>query len=394
MRDVMRRLQYPAIGAGVVLAVVAATLPVSRPVSVAAQTDPPSADERPRIVVARPLRRRVTTWATFSGHFSAVQHIELKAQVGGYVKTIHVTDGEIVRQNDLLFTIDSRPYEIALRQAVAQLQIARSGAYLAERQMQRARELRRSEFISSETFDQREQQHANARASVDLAQAAADAAKLNLDFAAVRAPHAGRIGARHVSVGTLAVGGGSGSPATTFATIVSLDPIHFQFDATDAEFAALSRAAKGGSRPLKAEVRIDAEDGSTRAGVIDFFDNEFDRASGNIRVRAVLPNPDLVLVPGQFARLRVPLGEDAEALLVPDAALTTDQTRKVLLTVEADGSVAPRTVEIGGLDGGLRVIRSGISADDRIVIGGLMHAVPGKRAAVTTGTIAAADPKD
>ena len=344
-----------------------------------AQPAPPP----PTVTVSAPLERDIASWTTFTGQFSAVDYVELRAQVSGYLTEIHFTDGQIVHQGDLLFVIDQRPYQIALQQAGAQLLTAIAGLELANKEIVRTTELKRNDFASGELLDQRVQQQRAAQAAVDQAKAAVASAQLNLDFTRITAPLTGRISAHRVSLGNLILGGQSAGPSTLLTTIVSLDPIHLDFDMSEGDYLAYQRflQERHGGSPVDHTVEASLSDEQTwrHRGELDFMDNQMDRSSGTIHARATLPNPDLLIAAGQFARLRLPTSSRKPTLLLPDAAVSTDQSRKLVMTVAADGTVVPKPVEVGPLSGGLRVISSGLSASDRVIINGLMRARPGSK---------------
>ncbi len=351
----------------------------------------------PDVTVSVPLQKQLATWTDFTGQFSAVDRVEIRAQVSGYLTEIHFTDGQIVKKGDLLFVIDQRPYQIVLQQARAQLQTAQAGLELANKQLTRTTELRRSDFASVETFDQRVQQQASAVAAVDQAKAAVGSAELNLEFTRITAPQSGKISTHRVSLGNL-VTGGQGGATTLLTTIVSLDPIYLDFDMSETDYLAYQRFLHSPheGRDIDRTVLVSLSDEGTfkHRGVLEFLDNEMDRSSsGTIHARASLPNSDLLIAPGQFARLRLPTAASADVLLVPDSAVNTDQSRKLLMTVSADGTVTPKIVEIGTLDGNLRIIKSGVGRDDKVIINGLMRARPGSKVTPKPGSIAASPDK-
>jgi membrane fusion protein, multidrug efflux system len=350
---------------------------------------PPPAAALP-VTVSKPLQREVDIRLGFLGQFSAVNRVELRAQVGGLLTEIHFQDGQIVHKGDLLFVIDPRPYEIRLAEAKAQLQTATAKVALANNQLSRAQSLRRNEFATQETVDQRTSDQDSSQASVEDAKARVNDAELDLEYCRVTAPFTGRIGARQVSIGGLVSGSRAGASATTLmATLVSLDPIYLNFDMSESDFLVFSRERARISGPLADEVAIGLSDENTfpRTGKLDFVDNSLDRSSGTIHARATVPNPDLFLAPGQFARLRVAVAPPASVLLLPDAAVVLDQSQHLVMTVSADGTVVPKIVETGDLRGGLRVIRSGLDANDRVVIDGLVRAAPGSKVAPQDGAI-------
>jgi RND family efflux transporter MFP subunit len=349
------------------------------------------------VTVSKPLLRDVDTRLGFLGQFSAVDRVELRAQVGGTLTEIHFEDGQIVHQGDLLFVIDPRPYEIRLAQATAQLEAASSRLALAKNQLLRAQTLRRSEFGSVENVDQRTFDQGDAQAAIDDAKAQIRDAQFDLEHCRIVAPFTGRIGAHQVSTGSLVAGSRfASSPTTLLATLVSLDPIYLDFDMSESDYLTFSRQRAGLSGPLadKVEISLSDENRFTRQGMLDFVDNALDRSSGTIHARATVSNPDLFLTPGAFARIRLAVAPPAPALLLPDAAVLLDQNQHIVMTVSADGTVVPKPVETGDLRGGLRVIRSGLGADDRVIIDGIVRAVPGGKVTPQDGAInynAAAD---
>ncbi len=354
----------------------------------------------PTVTVSPPLQRSVASWTDFTGQFSAVNQVELRAQVSGYLTEIHFNDGQVVHKGDLLFVIDPRLYDIALQQAVAQYQTATAGLDLANKQVARTTDLTRDNFASRELLDQRVQGQLAATAAIEQAKAAIHAAQLNLDVTRITAPFNGKVSMRRVSIGSLVSGGPGATASTPLATIVSLDPIYLDFDMSEADTLAYQRflAAEqpgldhpGLDRNVLAS--LSDETGWPRHGKLDFIDNAIDRSSGTMHARASLANPGLLIAPGQFARLRLPVSAPRPVLLVPDAALVTDQSRKLLMVVGPDGTVTPKPVEIGALDDDhLRVITSGIAVTNQVVINGLMRVRPGSKVTPQPGQIAPASP--
>jgi RND family efflux transporter MFP subunit len=354
----------------------------------------PAAANGPPLTVSAPLKRTVTDWAEFTGQFAPVEYVEMRARVSGYLTEIHFTDGQYVDKGDLLFVIDPRPYQTAVVSARAKLDQAAGTKEFAHRQLNRADDLRRRDFVAQSTLDQRVEESRGAGAGVEAARAAVRDAELNLEFTRVVAPVSGRISSRQVSVGNLVSGGGSGGgTATLLTTIVSMDPIYFNFDMSEADFLAQQRRIKAvaaatgaATTETPAQVRLSDETGWPHEGRLDFIDNQVNRTSGTIRARAVLANADHFITPGTFGRLRLAASTPYEALTVPDSAVVTDQSRKLLMTVK-DGMVVPKPVVLGPLVDGLRVVRSGLAEDDQVVIVGLMRARPGSRVTPQPGTI-------
>ncbi len=344
----------------------------------------------PPVTVSQPLRREVDTRVGFLGQFSAIDRVELRAQVGGTLTEIHFKDGQIVHKGDLLFVIDPRPYEIKLEQAKAALQTAMARVELANTQLSRAQSLRRNEFATQETVDQRTSDQDSSKAAVEDAKARIRDAELDLEYSQVRAPFTGRIGARQVSIGSLVAGSRSAtSPTTLLATLVSLDPLYLDFDMSESDFLTFNRerARIGGPLANKVVLGLSDENNFVRQGTLDFVDNALDRSSGTIHARATVPNPDLFLAPGQFARLRVAIAPPASVYLLPDSAVILDQSQHLVMTVQPDSTVKPKIVTTGDLRGGLRVVLSGLEPTDRVIINGLVRAMPGAKVTPQDGAI-------
>jgi membrane fusion protein, multidrug efflux system len=344
------------------------------------QAPVPLAVTLPVVAVSTPLQRAVDARLEAVGQFSAIDRVELRAQVGGSLSEIHFEDGQIVHKGDLLFVVDPRPYEIKLAQAKAQLETAKSRYGLATDQLERAQSLHKSGFSTQETLDQRVSEQQAAEAAIDDAQSRIQDAELDLEYTRVTAPFTGRIGARQVSIGGLIAGSrAASSPTTLLATLVSLDPIHLDFDMSEQDYLRFQRERQKQSGPLanKVEASLSDETAFSYQGTLDFLDNAVDRSSGTIRARATFKNPDLFLAPGQFARVRIGLTSPVPALLVPDASVLADQSAHIVLTVGENNIVTPKTVELGDLRGGLRVVRAGLSASDKVIIDGIPAAKPG-----------------
>jgi RND family efflux transporter MFP subunit len=318
----------------------------------------------------------------YVGRFVAVNSVEIRARVSGYLDHVHFTDGQTVKQGDLLFTVDKRPFQTSLDQASANLAQARANLAFTEADLARAAQLVRDKTIAEQTFDQRTQAKKVAEAAVAAQEAAVRQARLDLSFTELRAPVDGRIGDRRVSPGNL-VTGGTGGNTTMLANIVSLDPIRFEFtwdEASYIKYERLSHTGKdmaGRDGSALVSLRLIDEPDSAHEGRMDFVDNAIDRTSGTIRGRAVFANPQGVFTPGMFGRVRVPASPPYTALLVPDAAIATEQARKYVLVVDGDNKVQQKYVTLGQMSGDLRVIKDGLTAEDRVVVNGLMRARPG-----------------
>jgi len=355
----------------------------------------PSADQAaivapPVVTVSAPIQQDVDTRLQFLGQFSAVDQVEFRAQVGGTLTQIGFKDGDVVHKGDLLFTIDPTPYQIKLSEATAQLESARARLDLANREAFRADTMKQTGYGSVETADQRAADRRAAQAAGDNAEALVRDAQFDLDHTRITAPFTGRIGTHLVSVGNL-IGGSraASSPTTLLATLVSIDPIYLNFDMSEADYMKFQRERQSQTGPLadKVKVALIDETGFSRQGTLDFVDNRLDRSSGTIHARATIPNSDLLLTPGGFARVRLAVAPPVPALLVPDASVLPDQSEHIVLTVGADNVVTPKRVQVGDLRDGLRLIRAGLTPSDQVIIGGLPAARPGSKVSPETGAI-------
>ena len=355
----------------------------------------PSADQAavvtpPVVAVSVPLQRDVDTRLQFLGQFSAVNKVELRAQVGGTLTQIGFEDGDIVHKGDLLFEIDPTPYQIKLSEATAQLESARARLDLANRESMRASTLARTGAGTVQTADQRATDQRAAQAAVDEAEALVRDARFDLDHCRITAPFTGRIGTHLVSVGNLIAGSRTAaSPTTLLATLVTIDPIYLNFDMSEADYMTFQRERQQqkGSLADKVQISLADEKGFTREGTLDFVDNTLDRSSGTIHARATIPNSDLLLTAGGFARVRLEVAPPAPALLVPDASVLPDQSEHIVLTVGPNDVVTPKRVQLGDLRDGLRVIRSGLDPSDRVIIDGIPTVRPGSKVSPQSGSI-------
>jgi membrane fusion protein, multidrug efflux system len=349
-----------------------------------------AAPPAPSVTVARPVQKLITEWDEYTGRFAAVETVEVRARVSGFIDSVRFNEGQMVNRGDLLFIIDRRPYEIAVAQAKADVERAQAKLEVASLDVQRATPLVRSQSLTEREFDTRKAAERDAAGQVGSAEAALKQAELNLEWTEVRAPITGRISDRRVDAGNLITGGQTG--ATLLTMIVSIDPIHFLFDGSEADFLRYLRLAAAGARPSSRDVqnpvsvRLADETDYAHQGRMDFVDNALNAKTGTIRGRAIFENKDGLLTPGFFGRLRL-FGGEHEALLVPDGAIASDQSRKIVFTIAADGSVGTKLVELGPIVDGLRVIRSGLAATDRIVIEGLQRARPGQKVTPEDGKI-------
>jgi multidrug efflux system membrane fusion protein len=337
----------------------------------------------PPVTVAQPVKRTVTDWDEFTGRFEAVQEVQVRARVGGFVNSVEFKDGAIVRTGDLLYIIDPRPFEAIVRQAEGQLADARAKGELAKRDLARGLTLVQTSAVSEQVVDQRRQALQAARAAETQAEGALKAAQLNVEFTHVVAPITGRISRHLVTPGNLVQGSEGG--ATLLTSIVSLDPIYIYFDVDEATYLKNNKLWFEGKRPSSrdtsnpVQVALTGETRPSHEGHMDFIDNRLDVSTGTLRSRAVIPNHDLSILPGQFGRVRLIGSSPYEALLLPDTAIATDQSRKIVFVVKDDDTVEARAVELGPIDEGLRVIRTGLKLEDRVIIDGIQRARVGAK---------------
>jgi multidrug efflux system membrane fusion protein len=356
----------------------------------AANSPPP-----PTVSVARPLQKSITEWDEYTGRFIALETVEIRARVSGFIDSVHFKEGQIVKKDDLLFVIDQRPYQIAVEQAKADIERGQAKLDIATQDVNRATPLLQSQTLTEREFDTRKSIQRDASGQLAAANAALKQAQLNLEWTEVRAPIAGRISDKRVDAGNLITGGQTG--ATLLSLIVSIDPIHFVFDGSETDFLHYLRLAAAGTRPSSRDapnpvaVRLADETEFTHQGRMDFVDNAVNPKTGTIRARAVFDNKDGFLTPGFFGRLRL-FGGTHDALLIPDGAIASDQASKIVFTVAEDGTVGTKRVELGPIIDGLRVVRSGLAPTDRIVIDGLPRARPGQKVTAEDGAIKAAAP--
>jgi len=358
---------------------------------VAACREAPPPPPAPQVTVAAVVGRDVTDWDEFTGRFEAVNTVDIRPRISGYVQRVTFAEGATVQQNDVLFVIDSRPYEAEVARAEAELERARTRAQLAGSELERAQRLVATQAISREEFDTRTSDRAQSGADIRSAEAALRTARLNLEWTTVRAPISGRVGRAEVTPGNLVQ---AGMPSSTrLTTIVSLDPIHVYFDTDEQAYLRFIRSAGpargGAARLAKRQVLIGLanEDGFPHEGVVDFVDNRLDPTAGTIRVRAVVPNRDRRFTPGLFARVKLTAGDRYAATLIDDRAVGTDQDRKFVLVLKPDSSVEYRAVTLGPTVEGLRVVKDGLMPGEEIVINGLQRVRPGMKVVATRGSM-------
>jgi multidrug efflux system membrane fusion protein len=348
----------------------------------------------PRVTVARPIAKTIDVWDEYTGRFEALKQVQVRARVAGTLDKINFTDGQLVKEGDLLFVIDPRPFKIAVESAKADVTKAQAQVALASTDAVRAQQLAKSRTITSREVDQRNASLEVAKAQQLAAEAALRNAELNLEWTQVRAPISGRVSDRRVDAGNLIEGGQTG--ATLLTTIVTLDPIHFVFDASEADYLRYARLSAQGQRPSSRDVknpvvvRLADESEWKHMGVMDFVDNQLNARSGTIRGRAIFQNKDLFLLPGIFGHLRL-FGGNVAAMLIPDSAIVSDQASKIVFTVTPENKIAVKPVQLGQIHEGLRVVLAGLDQNDRIVIDGIANPFvrPGALVAPQDGVIIA-----
>jgi RND family efflux transporter MFP subunit len=337
----------------------------------------------PKVTVSQPSMRDVVEWEEYTGRLEAAESVEVRARVNGYLQSIHFKEGSIVKKGDLLFVIDPRPYQAELERAKAELALATARLERTEKDLARAQKLLQVHAASQEEVDTRVAEQRQAQESVQAARAMVNAVQLNVEFTQVRAPINGRISRYFVSIGNLINGGTTQS--TLLTTIVSLDPIYCYFEADERSYLKDTRLTRGGERTNGREGRQPAyvgladEEAFPHKGYIDFMDNRLDPKTGTITGRAVLPNPDLLLAPGLFARLRIPAGSKYKALLLPPEAVGSDLSQQFVFVVDDQNLVQYRKVTLGPIVDGLRVIRDGLQPEDWVIVKGVQRAKTGAK---------------
>ncbi len=354
--------------------------------------------QTPTVAVSPPLVRRVVDWDDYEGRFEALNTVSVRARVAGFIQTVNFKDGEAVRKGQLLFVIDPRPYQATYDQARGAEAQARATLALAQADFVRAQRLLPTQAISREDYDTRAGAVAQDRAALASAQANTRAAALNLSFTRVVAPIAGRASDRRVDPGNSVNGGATGGDLLT--TIVSLDPIHFTFEGSEPQYLKYQKLNREGRRPSSryaanpVDIKLQDETSYRWRGHMVFVDNALDTSSGTIRGKALIRNPDGYLTPGLFGHMRL-LGSGAyDAMMVPDPAVVSDQARKLIYVVARDGTVEGRPVQLGPLFDGLRIVRGGISRDDKIVVEGGQQLHPGVKVKTRPGRIVEPAPGD
>ena len=369
-----RQLLYKAaLASGAVIASMA-MLAVAQQSTTSSPPASAAAPDAKAVTVVAPQVKRIVEWDEYTGRFAAIDDVEIRARVSGYLTEVAFTDGEIVQAGDLLFRIDPRPFAAELAVAKATLAHTDAAYRYAESEAERGKQLVSQRALSQEEGDRREREVQQAQADRDSAKASVVQAQLNLEFTEVRAPVTGRASDNFVSIGNLIVGGAANG--TLLTTVVSLDPIYFEFTASEAEYLKYRRLAQEGRResgrdthhPVR--VKLMDEDTFTHDGYLTFIDNQMDPSTGTMRGRATLQNPDGIFAPGMFGRLQLLGSGEYEALLISDTAVQTDQAEKFVWVATPDNTAERRTVILGPLVDGERVVREGLEKDDRVIIGG------------------------
>ena len=344
------------------------------------------------VTVAKPVEREIVTYAEFTGNTAAVKSVDIRARVSGYLDKLGFEEGAIVKAGDMLFVIDPRPYQAALDLAQANVDQAQAQLQLAQSNYSRAEDLQKRGVISPQDFETQSANRAQANASLLANQASLETAKLNLEFTQVRSPIDGRTSTYNYTIGNL-ISGGDTTSSGVLTTVVSLDPMYVYFNVEERGLLAYEEMirtgkvlyTKDGKAPV--EMQLANETGFPHQGFVDFVDNRVDPATGTIRVRGSFANKDGFLRPGLFAQLRIPSSPKFKALLISDLAVGYDQGQPIVYVIGADNVAKPDPVKLGALSEGLRVVESGLSADDRVVVDGIVHLRPGSKVVPQDGTM-------
>lgn len=363
------------------LAIGLAAGPLTTPAQAQAPGGPP-----PKVTVAKPVVRQIVEQDQYTGRFDAIEYVEVRARVTGYLEKINFVDGQTVKKGDVLFVIDRRPYKAALEQAQAALASAKARQSFSQTDLERAQTLSRSGNISEQVTDQRRQASQTAQADVDSAQAALNNAQLNFDFSEVKAPINGRISRRLVTEGNIV-----SADQTMLTTIVSLDPIYFSYTVDEKAFLkyqnslgiGMGQTQQGKGVPIL--IALSGEAKPTRKGTLDFVDNRVDNATGTILLRATVPNADLFIKPGLFGIVSMPATKPYQGVLLPDEAVAANQDKRIVYLLGPDNVIQQKDVVLGPKVDGYRVIQSGLKGDETVVVNGLSRVRPGAK--VTPDTI-------
>ncbi|MFM7084594.1 MAG: efflux RND transporter periplasmic adaptor subunit [Hyphomicrobium sp.] len=360
------------------------TVSIFSPLFIQARADKQSALQLPNVSVSQPISKKIALWDEFSGRFEAIHTVEVRPRVSGFIEQLHFKDGQMVKEGDLLFTIDPRPFELAVETAKADLARTTAQVQLANEEVERARPLLQSGAVTGRDFDQRNAALSVARAGQQSAEASLRNAMLNLEWTKVVAPINGRISDRKVDAGNL-VNGGVGS-TTILAIIVTTDPLHFIFDISESDFLRYQRLSTTGggmsseNQKSPVKIRLADEKDYSHEGTLNFIDNTLNPRSGTLRVRAIIANASGLLQPGLFGRVAL-YGGEIDAFLVPDTSIVADQERKIVFVVTEDNIIKSAQVVLGPMEKKLRVILSGLTLNDKVVLDGIANPLirPGTR---------------
>lgn len=341
----------------------------------------PQAPPAPEVTVAQSISKRIQDWDDFTGRLEAIETVEVRPRVSGYIDRVVFTEGKLVKRGDLLFEIDPRPYRADYDKAAAELGRTQTAQALSTTELARVQKLKDSGAVSQEELDERRASLAQAEANVAGAKAALDAAALNLGFTKVTSPIDGRVGRAEVTRGNLVTGGSTGG--TLLTTLVSIDPVYLYFDADEQAYLHYQEMARAGTRPSSREVAnpvqigLANEDGWPHTGRMDFVDNQLNPATGTIRARAIVDNKDGRFTPGLFARVRLLGSGEYDAVLIEDRAVGTDQGQKFVFIVNGENKVEYRPVKLGRISDGLRIVRDGLKPGETVIVNGLQRVRPG-----------------
>ncbi|QWT22058.1 efflux RND transporter periplasmic adaptor subunit [Bacillus sp. NP157] len=374
-RNVSRNPRWRPIASllslGVFVAIGVAVLPTTT-------TSAATAPQLQTVSVAKPLRREVTQWDDYVGRFEPSRSVEIRPRVSGQISQVNFVDGALVKKGDLLFTLDKRPFEAALAEAKGGLASAQSDLALSKADILRAEHLVGDDALSQGEIDRLRSHLGAATAAVASAAARVQSRSLDLEFASVRSPIDGRVSDRRVDPGNL-VATGDGRNGTLLTTVNALDPIYFVFDASESMYLKAKRAEDAGKESGVADIRLQDETDFHWHGQVDFTDNGLDPRAGTVRMRAVVANPKFFLTPGMFGNMRLADRGATSSLMIPDTAVQTDQADKLVLVVASDGTVKAQRVRLGPVVDGLRVVESGLSGEEQVVVSGVQYAIPGSK---------------